>query len=68
MHSFLCFPRSRLCLGTQKLSSSAQVRTVVAHEPPAVLLLPNAAKWLAFFDGVYTTYRKDGIPSLRWPS
>ncbi len=44
MHSFLCFPRSRLCLGTQKLSSSAQVRTVVAHELPAVLLLPNAAK------------------------
>src|SRR5579859_3855640 len=42
--------------------TSAQVRTVVAHEPPAVLLLPDAAKWLAFFDGVYATYRSDGIP------
>ena len=39
-----------------------QVQTVVAHEPPVVLLLPDAAKWLAFFDGVYDTYRKEGIP------
>ncbi len=35
---------------------------VVAHEPPIVLLLPDAAKRLAFFDEVYNTYRKDGIP------
>jgi acetyltransferase/esterase len=39
-----------------------RIQTVVAHEPPAVCLLPDAAKWLAFFDGVYDTYRKDGIP------
>ncbi len=39
-----------------------QVQTVVAHEPPAVLLLPDAAKWLAFFDGVYDTYQESGIP------
>jgi pimeloyl-ACP methyl ester carboxylesterase len=39
-----------------------RVQTVVAHEPPVVLLLPDAAKWLAFIDGVYDTYRKDGIP------
>jgi acetyltransferase/esterase len=39
-----------------------RVQTVVAHEPPAVFLLPDAAKWLAFFDGVYDTYRKDGVP------
>jgi pimeloyl-ACP methyl ester carboxylesterase len=39
-----------------------RVQTVVAHEPPVVLLLPDAAKWLAFFDGVYDTYREDGIP------
>src|SRR5258708_8335946 len=38
------------------------VQTVVAHEPPAVLLLPDAAYWLAFFDGVYETYRENGIP------
>lgn len=38
------------------------VQTVVAHEPPAVNLLPDAAKWRAFFDGIYDTYRKDGIP------
>ena len=42
--------------------TSTQIRTVVAHEPPAVLLLPDATKWLAFFDGVYTTYRLDGVP------
>ena len=39
-----------------------RVQMVVAHEPPAVTLLPNAAEWLAFFDGVYDTYRKEGIP------
>ncbi len=39
-----------------------RVQTVVAHEPPAVSLLPDAAKWWAFFDGIYDTYRKDGIP------
>lgn len=38
------------------------VQTVVAHEPPAVNLLPDAAYWRAFFDGVYDTYRKEGIP------
>ncbi len=40
-----------------------RVQTVVAHEPPAVLLLPDAAYWLAFFDGVYDTYRKEGVPT-----
>jgi acetyltransferase/esterase len=42
--------------------SPEQVKTVVAHEPPAVKLLPDASKWLAFFDGVYETYRKLGVP------
>jgi pimeloyl-ACP methyl ester carboxylesterase len=42
--------------------SPERVHTVVAHEPPAVSLLPDAAYWQAFFDGVYDTYRKDGIP------
>ena len=39
-----------------------QVQTVVAHEPPAVKLLPDMATWLAFFDGVYGTYRTHGVP------
>jgi len=38
------------------------IRTVVAHEPPAVKLLPDATKWLALFDGVYATFRAEGIP------
>jgi acetyltransferase/esterase len=41
---------------------SERVQRVVAHEPPAVALLPDAAEWLAFFDGVYATYRTEGIP------
>ena len=37
-------------------------RTAVAHEPPTVNLLPDAATWRDFFDGVYDTYRTSGIP------
>lgn len=37
------------------------VQLVVAHEPPAVTLLPNAATWLTFFEGVYDTARKEGV-------
>jgi pimeloyl-ACP methyl ester carboxylesterase len=39
-----------------------RVHIVVAHEPPAVNLLPDAAYWRAFFDGVYDTYRQSGVP------
>jgi pimeloyl-ACP methyl ester carboxylesterase len=39
------------------------VRTVVAHEPPAVNLLPDAVAWWDFFDSVYDTYRTSGIPA-----
>ncbi len=42
--------------------SPERVQTVVAHEPPVVKLLPDAPKWLASFDGVYETYRQQGIP------
>ncbi len=38
------------------------LQTVVAHEPPAVALLPDAAYWFAFFDGIYDTYREEGVP------
>ena len=38
-----------------------RIDTVVAHEPPVANLLPDAAKWIAFFDEVYGTYRQLGI-------
>src|SRR5262245_34633627 len=41
------------------------VRTVVAHEPPAVRQLPDGQKWVSFFFGVYDLYRQSGIePAL----
>lgn len=40
-----------------------RVQAVVAHEPPAVTILPDAATWLAFFDGVYETFRMQGVPA-----
>ena len=42
--------------------SPEHVQMLVAHEPPAVKQLPDAAVWMAFFDGVYDTYRTEGIP------
>jgi pimeloyl-ACP methyl ester carboxylesterase len=38
-----------------------RVKTVIAHEPPLVTLLPDAATWIAFFDEVYDTYRQLGV-------
>jgi len=40
-----------------------RVRTLVAHEPPMVTLLPDAATWLALFDDVYATYVAFGVPA-----
>jgi len=37
-----------------------QVRTLVAHEPPVVELLPDSAQVRAQFEDVYATYRADG--------
>jgi pimeloyl-ACP methyl ester carboxylesterase len=39
------------------------VGVVIAHEPPTVNLLPDAATWRDFFDNVYDTYRTSGIPT-----
>ncbi len=39
-----------------------RVQTVVAHEPPVVSRLSDAAKWWAFFDRIYDSSRKNGIP------
>src|SRR5215813_8406972 len=37
-----------------------RVATLVAHEPPAMNLLPDAAGWRAAFNAVHDTYRRDG--------
>ena len=37
------------------------VRTLVAHEPPAVRLLAEGQKWIDFFFEVYALYRQFGI-------
>jgi clorobiocin biosynthesis protein CloN7 len=39
---------------------SGQVRTLVAHEPPVVELLPDSAQVRAQFEDIYDTYRADG--------
>ncbi|WP_269856075.1 alpha/beta fold hydrolase [Streptomyces sp. RPT161] len=41
----------------------ARVRLAVVHEPPAVGLLPDAARHAAFFDEVYATFRREGVPA-----
>jgi pimeloyl-ACP methyl ester carboxylesterase len=38
-----------------------QVRALVAHEPPAVTVLPDRDHWLAFLDGVRDTYVAEGV-------
>ena len=38
-----------------------RVRMLVAHEPPAVEVLPDAVDARAFFQDVYDTYHRDGI-------
>jgi pimeloyl-ACP methyl ester carboxylesterase len=35
---------------------------VIAHEPPAVSLLPDAARWLTLFEEVQKTYKAEGVP------
>jgi clorobiocin biosynthesis protein CloN7 len=37
-----------------------QVRTLIAHEPPLVALLPDGARQRAAIDTVYDTYRREG--------
>ena len=37
-----------------------RVAALVAHEPPAMNLLPDAAGWRAAFNEVHETYRRDG--------
>ncbi|WP_207229513.1 alpha/beta fold hydrolase [Ktedonosporobacter rubrisoli] len=44
------------------------VSRLVAHEPPLLELLPDAARWRAFHDDVYDTYRREGamIAMQKW--
>ncbi|MFI0423488.1 alpha/beta hydrolase [Spongiactinospora sp. 9N601] len=37
------------------------VATTIAHEPPAVRLLPDGEEWVSFFEEVYDLYRAAGI-------
>lgn len=37
-----------------------RVTTLIAHEPPLIALLPDAERWLAALDDVYSTYRASG--------
>ncbi|MFF7727099.1 alpha/beta fold hydrolase [Streptomyces sp. NPDC008001] len=39
------------------------IRLAVAHEPPAMGLLPDAARHAAFFDDVHATFRREGVPA-----
>ena len=39
----------------------SMVKTVVAHEPPAVRQLPDGQQWLDFWRSVYQLYQTEGI-------
>lgn len=38
-----------------------RVRTLIAHEPPLISLLPDRAAWSAFFDEIVGLYRAEGV-------
>ncbi|MFI2380141.1 alpha/beta fold hydrolase [Streptomyces sp. NPDC018964] len=38
-----------------------RVRSTIAHEPPAMGLLPDAEEYLAFFDDVHETFLREGV-------
>ncbi|MFX0577181.1 alpha/beta fold hydrolase [Nocardia nepalensis] len=39
------------------------VHTLIPHEPPMATVLPDADKWLTFFDEVYQTSKSEGFPA-----
>jgi pimeloyl-ACP methyl ester carboxylesterase len=41
------------------------IRTLIAHEPPLVSVLPDSARWLKFHDDLYDTYRVSGLEVAR---
>ncbi|GAA2553369.1 alpha/beta hydrolase [Winogradskya consettensis] len=42
-----------------------RIGMLVAHEPPSVSVLPDAAHWLAFHRSLYDTYRTVGMTAAR---
>jgi pimeloyl-ACP methyl ester carboxylesterase len=46
----------------------AKVAKAVSHEPPLLEVLPDAARWRAFHDEVYETYRREGteVAMQKW--
>jgi pimeloyl-ACP methyl ester carboxylesterase len=38
-----------------------KVKTLVAHEPPVMELLPDADRWRSLFQEIYDTYRTEGV-------
>lgn len=38
-----------------------KVKTLVAHEPPVMELLPDNARWRTIFEDIQSTYRNDGV-------
>jgi pimeloyl-ACP methyl ester carboxylesterase len=43
-----------------------RVHTLIAHEPPCIVLLPDAVERRAFLNAVYETYRTEGVgPAMR---
>lgn len=43
----------------------SDIATVIAHEPPAVTVLPDGAHWLEFHRELYETYKRDGMDVAR---
>lgn len=42
------------------------VSKLVAHEPPLLEILPDVARWRAFHDEVYDTYKREGAESAMY--
>ncbi|GHP01176.1 alpha/beta hydrolase [Reticulibacter mediterranei] len=47
---------------TALIQSPRHMHKVVAHEPPLVALMPDAAYWWGVFERIYDSSRKNGIP------
>lgn len=41
------------------------VAVAVSHEPPLASALPDAQRWLRFYEDLYATYRREGVDAAR---